>query len=309
MPQIIAHKDVEPTRNTKDLGNGHLSWRTYFIKPPREVRAHEPNAFLAESTPGRVLRTHFHETDQWQVVVKGGGTLGRHKLQQHAVHFARAHTPYGPIVNSDEGIGFLTLRQSWDAGAQVLPEAQDKLMQATDRQPWQATEMPDFSGEAEVNLNPFTQIRDDRGLAAYALSMRPGARTTAPGPAESGGQFIVVLSGSLLHAGKTWGELTVIALEPGEPAWQVESGPEGLNALVLNFSRRKEAPSVEAADAAGGTAGERIWQCRLCAFVYDEAEGMPEEGIAPGTPWEQVPDSWTCPDCSATKAEFDMVEI
>jgi rubredoxin len=51
------------------------------------------------------------------------------------------------------------------------------------------------------------------------------------------------------------------------------------------------------------------WQCMLCAFVYDEAAGLPDDGIAPGTRWADVPDSWTCPDCSATKADFDMVQI
>jgi len=44
----------------------------------------------------------------------------------------------------------------------------------------------------------------------------------------------------------------------------------------------------------------------LCAFTYDEARGMPEEGIAPGTRWEDVPADWSCPDCSASKADFDM---
>ena len=48
------------------------------------------------------------------------------------------------------------------------------------------------------------------------------------------------------------------------------------------------------------------WQCAMCGFFYDEAKGMPEEGIAPGTRWEDVPESWTCPDCGAGKEEFDM---
>ena len=50
----------------------------------------------------------------------------------------------------------------------------------------------------------------------------------------------------------------------------------------------------------------RIWECALCGFRYDETKGMPEDGIAPGTRWEDVPESWTCPDCGATKADFEM---
>jgi len=53
----------------------------------------------------------------------------------------------------------------------------------------------------------------------------------------------------------------------------------------------------------------RKWMCVVCGFIYDEAAGLPEEGIEPGTRWEDVPDTWTCPDCGATKSDFEMVEI
>ena len=52
----------------------------------------------------------------------------------------------------------------------------------------------------------------------------------------------------------------------------------------------------------------RTWMCVVCGFVYDEAKGLPEEGIAPGTRWDEVPDTWTCPDCGVTKADFEMME-
>ena len=51
------------------------------------------------------------------------------------------------------------------------------------------------------------------------------------------------------------------------------------------------------------------FQCIVCGFVYDEAAGMPEEGIAPGTRWDEVPDDWECPECGATKSDFEMVEM
>lgn len=51
------------------------------------------------------------------------------------------------------------------------------------------------------------------------------------------------------------------------------------------------------------------WQCMVCGFIYDEAEGLPEEGIAPGTRWADIPEAWECPECGVTKADFDMVEI
>lgn len=53
----------------------------------------------------------------------------------------------------------------------------------------------------------------------------------------------------------------------------------------------------------------KIWRCLVCDFEYNEAEGMPDEGIEPGTAWDDVPDDWTCPDCGAPKSDFEMVEI
>ena len=53
----------------------------------------------------------------------------------------------------------------------------------------------------------------------------------------------------------------------------------------------------------------RKWMCVVCGYIYDEALGVPEEGIDPGTRWADVPDTWTCPDCGATKDDFEMVEI
>lgn len=49
------------------------------------------------------------------------------------------------------------------------------------------------------------------------------------------------------------------------------------------------------------------WICIVCGFVYDEAEGMPEEGIEPGTAWDDIPDDWVCPDCGAVKEDFEMI--
>ena len=45
--------------------------------------------------------------------------------------------------------------------------------------------------------------------------------------------------------------------------------------------------------------------CSVCGFVYDEAKGIPDAGIAPGSRWEDLPEDWVCPICGATKAEFE----
>jgi len=50
------------------------------------------------------------------------------------------------------------------------------------------------------------------------------------------------------------------------------------------------------------------WKCTACPYVYDPAVGDPENGIPPGTAWEDVPDDWVCPVCGVPKDLFEKVE-
>jgi rubredoxin len=47
------------------------------------------------------------------------------------------------------------------------------------------------------------------------------------------------------------------------------------------------------------------WECTDCGYIYDPALGDPDGGIAPGTPFEDLPDDWICPDCGAPKSKFE----
>ena len=57
------------------------------------------------------------------------------------------------------------------------------------------------------------------------------------------------------------------------------------------------------------TVANKVWMCLVCGFIYDEVTGIPEDGIAPGTRWEDLPMNWACPECGARKEEFEMVQI
>ena len=49
------------------------------------------------------------------------------------------------------------------------------------------------------------------------------------------------------------------------------------------------------------------YRCTVCEHIYDPAEGDPASGIAPGTAFESLPESWMCPDCGAMKADFEPI--
>ena len=274
-----------------------------------------PHAALAQFDPGRISRSHFHLRDQFQVVVGGKGKLGRHDIYPYTVHFARAYTPYGPLV-SDAGTGltFFVMRAHPDPGSQRLPQALDKLKQATDRQPWQIHRpavFPAFqsgASTADTLLQAIPDIEDERGLAAYTMCMKPDAKACAPDPSRGDGQYLVVVKGSLLHDNEEHKALALVFIRPDEDAFQIHAGPDGLEAMVLNYPSLQTRPKGEATSTQA-TAEFKRWQCTLCAFVYDEAAGMPDEGIAPGTRWQDVPETWSCPDCSASKSDFQMIEL
>ena len=61
----------------------------------------------------------------------------------------------------------------------------------------------------------------------------------------------------------------------------------------------KEEESKEKIVAAGK------YRCKVCGYVYDPANGDPDSSIKPGTPFEELPDDWSCPICSAPKSEFE----
>ena len=49
------------------------------------------------------------------------------------------------------------------------------------------------------------------------------------------------------------------------------------------------------------------YECSVCGYIYDEDEGDPDSGVAPGTKWDAVPDDWVCPVCGVGKGDFEAL--
>jgi rubredoxin len=79
--------------------------------------------------------------------------------------------------------------------------------------------------------------------------------------------------------------------------------------ILYNSAIRKHA-WIQAAEGKQVSEKEfKSWMCVVCGWIYHEEEGSPDDGIPPGTKWEDVPESWVCPDCGAGKEDFEMVEL
>ncbi|VVE39896.1 rubredoxin [Pandoraea anhela] len=98
-------------------------------------------------------------------------------------------------------------------------------------------------------------------------------------------------------ASGTEAPLTFTLLDPGAPSF-AHTVRDGAAAAT-------PADDIETKPALA----TRQWVCVICGWIYDEATGYPEDGIAPGTRWEDVPQDWRCPLCDVGKEDFAMVEF
>ena len=306
MARAVAFEDVVKNREMREAPG--KTGKSTILFGSRDTPDF-PHARLAEQDPGRYTAPHFHTHDQFQIVVGGKGRFGRHEIATYGVHFTRAYTPYGPLLaDASEGMSFIVLRTQFDPGSHDLPDEQELLMQVPNRNPWQITRQAVFQPlQADTMLDPLPDLRDENGLAAYTLRMKPDTKVHAPSPSGAEGQYVVVVKGSALHENREYKAPALIYVWPHENQYQVQSGSTGLDALIVNFPR-SQAHARDAARRGQASSGFKTWQCALCSFVYDEAAGMPAEGIPRGTRWQDVPESWSCPDCSAVKGDFQMIE-
>ena len=100
MPIVVSYDEIKPENIRRSPGGPDRPAATnhpFFRATPDTPDA--PTAFLAQYDPGDKSCPHFHQVDQFQILVQGKGTLGRHAVEPYSVHFSRAYTPYGPLYS------------------------------------------------------------------------------------------------------------------------------------------------------------------------------------------------------------------
>jgi hypothetical protein len=235
MPVAVSAEDARSSRRRAE-SNGVPFWHTTLIganryrpatEPPPAPGTLYPMAFLVEQDPDTVVQAHFHQSDQFQVVVAGDGRLGAHEVRPFAVHFTGAWSAYGPIRAGSGGLSYLTLRNGWDPGARYMPGARAELPR--DRRHRAA--VADATRPGEV-IPPAPD-----GLAGWRWALGPGASASAPDPSGGGGQFWVVLAGALIHDAHAYPAGSCLFVRPDEPALRASAAGQGAELLVLQFPR------------------------------------------------------------------------
>jgi len=220
---IIASADEARTTRRRASSNGTGFWLTTYIGANRYVRGEDtppgpgtiyPMAFLVEQDPQAVVGAHYHQADQFQVMIGGNGRLGHHDVASGDVHFAGAWSAYGPLAAGTSGLTYFTLRNGWDPGARYR-------------------EFPD--NRATLRALPRRhreQVGSIEGTHNYALTQ--GERIAGPDPSLSAGQFWLVLSGTLQCDQRTLPQRSCVFLHPHDPPFSAHA-TETASVLLLQF--------------------------------------------------------------------------
>ena len=250
---LTANSEVARQTARRKTGNG---WLTTFIgrnrntlpegEVPPEAGTLYPMAFLVEKDPHAVVKPHFHQADQYQVVVQGGGRLGQHDVGTVGVHYTDAWSAYGPIVAADEGISWFTLRNTWDSGARYMPAARAQLRAAREQnlqhREATATANPvpleaDLTRTSELSCQTVIAQTPD-GMATWRYRLPAGAKLSGPAPRDGGGQFWIVLSGTASAGGSSLlPPNSCVFVGPDDGDLLVTAGATGAEALCLQFPR------------------------------------------------------------------------
>jgi hypothetical protein len=158
------------------------------------------------------LRAHFHEVDQFQIVVDGSGQLGGAEIGVGAVHYTDGYTAYGPIRTADpDGVAYLTLRAQPAIGINYMPESRRKRADA---------HAPGGHFTCAVALAPDSGpglallAESARGARAYSCHLTPGAALTIEDVERAGGRgYAVVLCGATRIHDQALPSKSVIAFE------------------------------------------------------------------------------------------------
>lgn len=236
MIRIGTLESAQANRRHLTLANGTGYWRSDFIASPSS-QTWTPQAFLVEQDPGTVILPHFHQRDEFQVVVAGDGGFGRHGVRPVGVHYAGRHTGYGPITAGPQGLSYFSLRAVSDPGARFLPESRSEMQPLPKRhllaEPVQAATSDALRSVREPAVQAIVQEQD--GIAAWILRVPPRGSLRPPEPAGLGPRFYLATAGELHWEQAILPRMAVVFVSADESGFELRAGEQGVEVLAVQF--------------------------------------------------------------------------
>ena len=237
---VISSEEISWKSLVNESGHGQIG---VYVGMPGQYHA-GPQAFLVRVLDaGGRIRPHFHDIDQFQVVVEGDGVMGRQPLSPVTAQYADAFTPYGPIVAKDKGIAFFTLRQCASSGLFVMPGSKDKMPGRAGRNVAARFATGEIPPAGHDIVHTVLAASDD-GMQMSGLRLAAG-QSSKPMPSQGGGQYYLVCAGALMHGSRRLPAQSLIYVDVGEDAPALQAGPEGAEAVILQFPKPSARPGSD----------------------------------------------------------------
>lgn len=200
-----------------------------------DARTTYPMAYLVSQAPDSTVHAHYHQADQFQLFVGGSGRIGVHPVEPLTVHFAGAHSPYGPLVAGSNGLQYLTLRRSWDPGAQWMPESAPTLRQMAGRK-HRALTSPAVACDGPLPQQPgavaVTPLISEDAMGVWLVDLGPGAEYSSPDAAD---RFAFVHSGAVLREDTTLPCGACLFATADETRLVFKAGADGARLILAQF--------------------------------------------------------------------------
>jgi hypothetical protein len=204
-----------------------------------------PQAFLVERLYANArIDPHFHDVDQFQVVVQGDGRIGKTKVAPVTFQYADAFTPYGPIVANQAGIAFFTLRPIASGGHFSMPGNRHRMPCRAGRNlagAVSADAPPPAPGD--VSCETLLPAQAD-GVMAVCLRLGAHASTTGL-VSDAGGQYYLICDGTLVQPDAKLERQSLIHVAAGEAAPTLTAGATGATLLMMQFGRASARPGSD----------------------------------------------------------------
>jgi hypothetical protein len=236
--QVVSSLDVAAQKReiTLPLGGGKAT-KTLFLgkweKPRTPEPGVSPQGYTVRQEHQNITHAHYHQTEQWQVIVEGGGKLGRANVAPVALHFTDPYTAYGPIVPEQEGLTYFTLRARSDPGACTLRPSKRRFI-LKDTSELRIGTPEALRARKETALDTIVERHDD-GLAAWMLRLPPGVPAAWPAECGGAGRHLMVAAGTLIHDGKSLPYESLAFAYAGEGGPDATAGPDGAEVLIMQY--------------------------------------------------------------------------
>ncbi len=228
---------------------GGVGQRWGYLGEPGQLDQSAQAFLVVRAFAGARIEPHFHDVDQFQVIVDGDGKIGKKAVRPVTFQYADAFTPYGPIIANDHGLSFFTLRNISSGGFWAMPGNRHNMPGRAGRN---IEGVFDVSGAVPVaGQTTYEQLMQPEADGVAAMGIRMGANATSSGLSACGkGQFYLVCAGTLDMNGKVLPERSLIRAEPGDPSVELHAGPDGAQILALQFAAPSDRPGTDPAKLA-----------------------------------------------------------